>query len=216
MTSLRRFAFVMIAVAFAYSAGVGVAQAAPGDDAGKYIQGLGDQALVVITNQHFNPNQKQKALEKIFSDNVDFPWVGRFVMGHFWRQATDEQKARYLKEYQKFLILHYTSRFTRYSSGTFKVTSAKDDGDGEFTVSMQLQSDEPNSEPVLVDYRVRQEDGGFRIFDVIVEGVSLITTQRSEFASVITNNGIDYLIDQLAAKSKSGDMDMGDGKAAGK
>jgi phospholipid transport system substrate-binding protein len=139
---------------------------------------------------------------------VDFPWVGRFVMGRFWREATDEQKSRYLAEYQKFLILHYTSRFTDYTSGTFKVTGDKADGDNEFTVSMQLQSDEPNSEPVLVDYRVRKEDQGFKIFDVIVEGVSLITTQRSEFAAVLNKNGIDYLIGQLAAKSKTGQPNL--------
>ena len=135
-------------------------------------------------------------------------------MGHFWREATEDQKARYLKEYQKFLILHYTSRFTQYTSGTFKVTNSRDDGDSEFTVSMELKADEPNAEPVLVDYRIRKEDSGFKIFDVIVEGVSLITTQRSEFASVITNNGIDYLINQLIAKSKSGDSSLGDNKTA--
>ena len=84
-----------------------------------------------------------------------------------------------------------------------------------------MQSQEPNSEPVLVDYRVRESKNtkggsGYKIFDVIVEGVSLITTQRSEFASVITNNGIDYLIGQLAAKSISGDVGAGQPAAAGK
>jgi len=204
MKFIRRFASVAVVAGMCVAAHAAMAQSA--DEASKYVQGLGDQALAVITNHHFNPDQKQKALEKIFSSNVDFPWVGRFVMGRFWREATDGQKARYLREYQKFLILHYTSRFTQYTSGTFKVTGSREDGDDEFTVSMQLKSDEPNSEPVLVDYRVRKEEGGFKIFDVIVEGVSLITTQRSEFASVITNNGIDFLIDQLAAKSKTGDI----------
>jgi phospholipid transport system substrate-binding protein len=205
MKSLR-YLIVVIAVVLASVPG---ARAATSDEAGKYIQGLGDQALVVISNKHFNPDQKQKALEKIFSSNVDFPWVGRFCMGRYWREASEAQKTRYLKEYQRFLVLHYTSRFTQYTSGTFKVTGTRDDGDSEFTVSMELKSDEANAEPVLVDYRVRAEEGGFKIFDVIVEGVSLITTQRSEFASVITDNGIDYLIDKLAAKSKSGDINLG-------
>ncbi|MDE3060009.1 MAG: ABC transporter substrate-binding protein [Pseudomonadota bacterium] len=206
MSSFRPFLLVIAAalcLAFAPAA-----YAAPADDASHYIQGLGDQALAVISNKALDKNKKQAKLEKIFGDNVDFPWVGRFVMGRYWRQATDDQKTRYLKAYQKFLILHYTSRFTDYTSGTFKVLGVKDDGEGEFTVSMQMQSDEPNSEPVLVDYRVRQAEKGFEIFDVIVEGVSLIATQRSEFSSVITNRGIDYLIDQLAARSKTGDITL--------
>lgn len=182
-------------------------------DAGKYVGGLADQTLKTISNDGLNKRQKQAKLDKLFSDNVDFPWVGRFVMGRYWREATDAQKKRYLKEYQKFLILHYTSRFTEYTSGDFKVTGSEDDGDGEFTVSMQIkpgdQSD--NGQPILVDYRVRHEGGGFKIFDVIVEGVSMITTQRSEFASVIDKGGIDYLIGQLAAKSKTGDLHIADG-----
>src|SRR5579872_4761778 len=119
MTSLRRF--ISITLIFVIYLSAHSAWAAPTDDASKYIQGLGDQALAVITNKHYGSQQKQKALEKIFSGSVDFPWVGRFVMGRFWREATDDQKARYLKEYQKFLILHYTSRFTEYTSGSFKV-----------------------------------------------------------------------------------------------
>jgi phospholipid transport system substrate-binding protein len=210
MKMIRRFASVIVLLVTCL--GSYTATAAITDDASKYIQNLGDQALGVISNPKFGPNDKQKALEKMFSNSVDFPWVGRFVMGHFWREASEEQKSRYLQEYQKFLVLHYTSRFTQYTSGTFKVTSSRDDGDNECTVSMELKSDEPNAEPVLVDYRVRKEDGGFKIFDVIVEGVSLITTQRSEFASVITNNGIDYLINKLAEKSKTGDIHLGGNK----
>lgn len=208
------FRFVSLAVALAGLWLITPAQAASTDDASKFVQNLGDQALSIITNKSFSKDKKQAGLEKIFTANVDFHWIGRFVMGRFWRQATDAQKTRYLKEYQRFLTLHYTARFADYSNGSFKVVSTKDDGDGDFTVAMQLQSDEKNSEPVLVDYRIRRSGGGFKIFDVIVEGVSLIATQRSEFASVITNNGIDYLIDQLATRFKNGDVSLDGAKTA--
>ena len=165
------------------------------------MESLGAQALTIISNKSFSKEQKQTKLDKIFADNVDFAWVGRFVLGQYWRQASEDQKKRYLKEYQRFLIYHYTSRFTEYTGGSFNVTGARDDGDGEFTVNMQLLSDQPGSEPVLVDYRVRKASGaGFRIFDVVVEGVSLINTQRSEFGSVVAKHGIDQLIAQLASK----------------
>lgn len=165
------------------------------------MQSVGDQALAVISNKKLNKDQKQSQLEKIFSGNVDIPWVGRFVMGRYWRQATDEQKSRYLKKYEKFLVLHYTSRFADYSSGTFTITGTKTDENGEFTVNMELKGDHPGDAPVLVDYRIRKAAAGFKIFDVIVEGVSLITTQRSEFSSVISDHSIDYLIDKLNSMS---------------
>jgi phospholipid transport system substrate-binding protein len=94
------------------------------------------------------------------------------------------------------LLKHYTSRFSDYSSGGFKVTNSRDDGEGEYTVSMQIIPPDSN-EPVLVDYRVRKDNGSYKIFDVIVEGVSMITTQRSEFASVLNSEGIDALIGKL-------------------
>lgn len=171
------------------------------DAAGKYVEGLGNQALAAISDKSASKEKKQAVLDKLFKDNVDIPWVGRFVMGRYWREASEQQKADYLREYEAFIIKHYTSRFTEYTSGTFKVTDAKDDGDNEYTVSMQLQGESASSEPVLVDYRLRNEKGAFKIFDVIVEGVSLITTQRSEFASVISHHGIDHLIAQLKNKS---------------
>ncbi len=197
MTLLRS---VLLTLAIA-AAPVTAAHAGDSGSAGQYIQKIGDQALATISNGKLSKAQKQSRLDVIFSGNVDIPWVGRFVMGRAWRDATEAQKARYLKEYQRFLIKHYTSRFADYTSGTFNITGTKTDGDAEYTVSMELIGNNKNDEPVLVDYRVRKGDGGFKIFDVIVEGVSLITTQRSEFSSVINQHGIDYLINQLANRS---------------
>ncbi len=68
---------------------------------------------------------------------------------------------------------------------------------------MQIKGSAGDDAPVIVDYRVRGSNGCFKIFDVIIEDVSMITTQRSEFNSVIGNKGIDYLITQLASKSES-------------
>lgn len=195
---MKSFLYLIVGV-FGFALIQPVHAAAPAD-AKSYIDRLGSQALTIIASPKLTKAQKQAKLTTLFSDSVDIPWVARFVMGRFWRQASDAQKSAYLREYQKFLIKHYTSRFADYTGGTFTITNSKDDGDNEFTVSMQLQGDK-KSEPVLVDYRVRAGQGGFKIFDVIVEGVSLITTQREEFSSVIAQNNIDYLIKQLQDKA---------------
>jgi phospholipid transport system substrate-binding protein len=179
------------------------ALAAPVDDASKYVESLGNSAIKTLSNKKLNKEMKSEKIEQIFRKNVDIVWIGRFVLGRFWRQATDDQKKRYLKEYETFLVQHYASRFADYSSGSFKITGARDAGNNEFIISMQIKSDESGSEPILVDYRVRKTISSFAVFDIIVEGVSMITTQRSEFNSVISNKGMDYLISQLAHKSAS-------------
>jgi phospholipid transport system substrate-binding protein len=179
--------------------------------ASRYVEALGNSAVETISSKTLDKETKRIKIEQLFRDNVDIDWVGRFVLGRFWRQITDEQKSHYLKEYEAFLIQHYATRFVDYTGGSFKITGARDDSDNEYTVSMQIKSSDDAGEPVMVDYRVRADGkknkGGFVVFDIIVEGVSMITTQRSEFTSVVANKGMDYLITQLANKTYNPDAE---------
>jgi len=179
------------------------AHAAGTQDAGSYIQRVGTQTVNILKSPAAKP-QKQAALAGIFAANVDFPWVARFVMGRYWREASDDQKQRYVFQYQRFLVRHYAVLFSDYNGGNFKVLYSRDDGDGEYSVGMQVQAaDDKGSEPVMIEYKVRSEAGIFKIFDVLIEGVSMLTTQRSEFGAVLGNNSIDYLIDMLQKKADS-------------
>lgn len=179
--------------------------AAPVDDASKYIESLGNSAIATLTDKQADKQTKSKKIEQLFRENVDTVWIGKFVLGRFWRQVTDEQKVRYLQEYETFLVRNYATRFTDYTSGSFKITDAHDKGNGEFIVSMQIKSEEVGGEPIAVDYRVRSagknRKNNFVVTDIIVEGVSMITTQRDEFTSVLTNKDMEYLIAQITKKS---------------
>jgi len=168
--------------------------------ASMYVKALGDQALSTIHDASIPKEKKQATIEKLFKENLDFAWVGKFVMGRFWREATDDQKTRYLETYKNFLTKHYTSRFSEYTSGSFKVTDSKEIERGDSQVTMEIVSDEKGAAPVVIDYKIHKVNGAFKVYDIIVEGVSLITTQRSEFGAVLDRSGIEGLISQLAAK----------------
>ena len=145
-------------------------------------------------------DQKQAKLEKILGGGIDIPWVGRFTLGHTWREASEEERKRYLKEYQSFWVKHYASRFAEYTGGSYKITGTDED-DGQYTVRMTMTGTEDNRD-VAVEYKLHlDENKQLKIYDVVVENVSMIATQRAEFASVISNKGLDYLIDQLAHRS---------------
>jgi|CXWL01.1.fsa_nt_gi phospholipid transport system substrate-binding protein len=180
--------------------------AAPADNASKYVETLGNTAIATLSDKKLDKETKRKKIEQLFRDNVDIAWIGKFVLGRFWRQITDDQKKRYLNEYETFLVRNYATRFTDYTSGSFTITYARADSADEFFISMQIKSDEAGGDPIVVDYRVRSDSknhkSGFVVFDIIVEGVSMITTQRSEFTSVLTNKDMDYLIAQIAKKSE--------------
>lgn len=176
--------------------------AAPVDDASKYIEGLGNSAITILTDRSLDKEVKGRKIEQLFRDNVDMRWIGKFVIGRFWRQINDDQKQHYLKEYETFLVHNYATRFTDYTSGSFKITDAKANNDNEFMISMQIKSEEVGGDPIEVDYRVRGSKSTFKVIDIIVEGVSMLTTQRDEFTSILTSKDIDYLIEQIAKKSE--------------
>ncbi len=140
----------------------------------------------------------QSQLEALFNASVDTDWVAKFVMGRNWRTLSPEQQQKYMSAYRTFLIKHYTSNFTEYTQGTtFKVVRTTAQARGEQLVGTQIVR--PGKPPVNIDYRVR----GQKIIDIAVEGVSLITTQREEFASVMQRYGFDYLLNQLQTKTQA-------------
>ena len=102
------------------------------------------------------------------------------------------------------MVETYANRFVDYAGETFKITGATPAGDSDTMVSTQVVR--PSGPPVNVEWRVRSRDGSHKIIDVVVEGVSMGVTQRSEFASVIQSNGgrIAGLIDALRQRVSKG------------
>ncbi|MGB1539789.1 MAG: MlaC/ttg2D family ABC transporter substrate-binding protein [Rickettsiales bacterium] len=189
--------------AFLMIAGLAWSVAAQSPDAAKnYASKIGDRVLSVMNNKSLSDSKKLDDLEALFVNVVDVDWVGRFVLGKYWRSATEEQKKAYLDAYRVFLIKHYTSRFADYSGETFELPVAREDRENEYFVRMEIARPAGQA-PVVVDYRLRYDQAkkDFKVFDIIVEGVSLISTQRSEFGSVVGRKGLDTLIEKLKAKT---------------
>lgn len=172
--------------------------AATSQQASSFANDLGHQALAVITGAG-SKDEKRGKLEALFEQYVDIDWIGRFVLGRYWRDATPEQQQKYLTNYKTFLIKHYTSNLTEFTDANFEVIKVTPDSRDGQVVTMKLKR--PRAEDTIVSYTVRSKDAGLKVYDLTVEGVSMITTQRSEFSSVVGQKGLDYLIDQLAKRS---------------
>lgn len=171
------------------------------DEATAFIDGIGQEVVDILGNAALNDASKETALRSLFQKHVDVDWIGRFVLGKYWRTASPTQQQRYLDGYRGFVIKSYTSKFKEYTgSETYKIKSSTKDAQGRNIVTMELLR--PGEASVMVDYKIRKEGEELRIFDIVVEGVSLITTQRSEFASVVSRKGLDYLIDQLQKRAQ--------------
>lgn len=163
---------------------------------------LASRAMIVVKNEGLSPQAKQHELETLFDSHVDINWVARFVLGKYWKTATLEQQTSYMTNYKAFILKNYTSKLAEYTGQKYVIKSARpDDEPGDYLLTMELlNTNDPN---VVINYRIRKEGNDFKIFDIVVEGVSMITTQRSEFGSVVANKGLSFLIDALAKKAQA-------------
>lgn len=173
------------------------AQAGDPQSAQHFIDGIAKQVLDVLKTDAAAPAKQQK-LVGIFSGVVDTPFVAKFVLGPNWRTATPEQQKAYVTAYGPFVLNNYAKKLTRYSGEQYTLKNARQDDDGSFLVTMAIISTNSGQES-LVDYRLRSE-GGYKLIDIIVEGVSLLATQRSEFNTIVQSKGMDHLIASLKKK----------------
>jgi phospholipid transport system substrate-binding protein len=171
-----------------------VAFAANPASAKNFIDGLAVQVLTLVKNEAVSKSEKQSRIEALFSDKVDINFVAKFVLGKHWRTATPQQQTAYVASYKPFILKNYASKLTKYSGQTYTLKNTRVDGDAS-VVTMEIN--DPDGQKINVDYRLRDDSGAFKIVDISVEGVSLLTTQRSEFNGIIENKGIDGLIDAL-------------------
>lgn len=180
----------------------GVSSAAPAKAASAaetFIEKVGEHALGIIQNTALTEKEKERELILLFNESMDAPWIGKFVLGRYWRQLDEQAQKHYLSLYNQFLIISYVPKFRQYTNEKFKIKSIRNGKEGEYLVETDIIR--PGNAPINVQYWVRNgENGSYKIFDVIGEGVSLIHTQRSEFSSVISRNGLDSFIKRLEAR----------------
>ncbi len=176
-----------------------VAQASTGDaEAKAFIESLADRAIAALTAPDISRSERETRARGLLTDNFAVPTIAQFVLGRYWRVATDEERSEYLKLFEQLIVDTYIDRFSRYSGETLKVTrTAADAESGDVMVYSEISR--PAGKPIEVGWRVRSVGSGFKIVDVFVEGVSMGQTQRSEFSSVIRNNGgtVEALLEEM-------------------
>jgi phospholipid transport system substrate-binding protein len=155
-------------------------------DADDFMNALWSRAGEALAKK-VPPAERLERFRQLFRADFDGPAIARFVLGRYWRSASEEERQEFLKLFENYVVYVYGTRLSDFNGETFKVRSSRTDGDGTI-VSTDVFTSGANA-PMKVDWRLIPENGGFKITDVIIEGISLMVTQRSEFASVIQRHG---------------------------
>jgi len=158
------------------------------DGAVKFIETLADDAVQSLTAQNLEKKERIKRFRILLNQNFAVDAIGRWVLGRYWRKATKEEQAEYAVLFEDLIVATYVNRFEEFSGETLKVIKAISQNGKDAIVKSEIirPAGQP---PVRVDWRVRSPNGAYKIVDVLVEGVSMSQTQRSEFSSVIKREG---------------------------
>jgi phospholipid transport system substrate-binding protein len=134
--------------------------------------------------------------------HFNFTSMTALAMGQNWRAATPEQKKQLVEEFRTLLVRTYASALAAYSDQKFDyrpLRAKPTDTD----VTVQVRVLQPGAQPVPIDYAMEKTAAGWKVYDVMVGGVSLVANYRTEFAAVVRNSGIDGLIKELQTKNKA-------------
>lgn len=159
----------------------------------KTIADLGDQAISTLEAET-DHSKRLAVFDRILNDSFDMDTIARFSLGRYWSVATPAEQKKYVGLFKKMVIDVYSQRFEGYAGQKFDVKGSKPVGRKDVLVNSLIVS--PHGKPpVKVDWRLRKG----KIIDVVVEGVSMSVTQRSEFNSIIQRNGgkVSALIEHL-------------------
>ena len=167
------------------------------NEAKKFIEGLSEQALQALHPEGDLVAKEQK-VQVLLSKAFDLQLIGRYVMGSAWKEATPEQQVQYQNLFRQFVLQTYSRLLGGYTGQTFVILDAKPIGKKDVLVSTKIAR--PSGPTVLAGWRVRKKNGSHRILDVIVSGISMVVTQRSEFRGVLRRQGIRGLLETLRVR----------------
>ena len=153
--------------------------------------------------QSGNQSRAYQLVEAKILPNFDFNRMTQLAVGKHWPRATAKQKQELVTEFRNLLVRTYSSSLTAFTNQTveFKPLAMKPD---ETDVTVRSEIRQPGGQPIPIDYSMYKTAFGWKVYDVAIDGVSLVTNYRASFSSTIRQNGIDGLIKTLAAQSERG------------
>ena len=171
-----------------------------GDPAG-FVRAFGARAVAVLADQSLAPQARAEEFRQLLIERFDVARIARFTLGRYWRKATEEQRAEYMRVFEDYIITTYSRQLNAYSGETFAVDGVRNRDEKRARVASQIVRAE--GEPIMIEWRLLRVDGKWRIVDFIIEGMSMALTQRSEFAAVVGANGgrVEGLIEKLREKT---------------
>jgi phospholipid transport system substrate-binding protein len=173
------------------------------------VKQTADDVLAIVKNdkdiQAGNQQKLFAVVEEKILPNFDFDRVCRMVLGKNWKSASPEQQALFQKEFRSLLLRTYATALGKYRDQVIEYRPMQTDA-SEKNVTVKTQIIQKGGQPIAVDYSLVKGPAGWKVYDITIENVSLVTNYRSQFSSEIRQNGLDSLNKKLADKNAAAEV----------
>ncbi|MGB1077363.1 MAG: MlaC/ttg2D family ABC transporter substrate-binding protein [Bdellovibrionales bacterium] len=163
-----------------------------------FVKKMTDNGLQFLSDTTLSKEQKASAFAKLLNSNFDIDAIGKFALGRYWREMSSAQQNEYQKLFKTMLVNVYSKRFDEYQGQSVEIKESVSLSEKDTLVKSVIVDPKGGSD-VPVDWRIRHKNGTYKVIDVLVAGVSMSVTQRSDFSSVIQRGGgkADVIIEHL-------------------
>lgn len=199
MKGYLRFPLVLIALLFAVGA---LAVAAPQE----VVQSTTDNVLARVQAEkdqlRADPAKMYNLVSELIFPHFDFAIMSQWVLGDSWGTADEASREAFVLQFRKLLVRTYATALLEFSDQSITYPAAEAPAAGATTATVKQQISQPGSEVIPIVYRLHNKSGDWKVFDVSVDGVSLVKTYRASFGSVIQKDGLAGLIQSLDHKNQ--------------
>lgn len=153
--------------------------------------------------QQGNITETMQIVEQVLTPHVDQHRVSALALGKYWKKATPDERAAFEQEYKNTMVRLYSSAYASYKDWSIRHLPLKLKPDAKKAV-VKIKVDRAEGQPVDISYRMINKKGDWKVYDIIIEGISLVSNYRNQFTEIIDQNkgSIKALIDHLAEKNR--------------
>jgi phospholipid transport system substrate-binding protein len=147
------------------------------------------------------PNRIYELVDQIVIPHFDFEYMSQLVLAKYWRRATPKQRQAFTEEFKQLLVRTYATSLNEYTDQKLTYLPYRESSNREEAL-VKSEVDQPGGFPIPINYRLHEKGGEWKVFDVVIDGVSLVTNYRTSFANEIRSGDLDSLIKTLADRNK--------------
>ncbi len=200
MRSHRLFPILIFAGSLSCALVLPARAAVPAGSPASLVAATSSQIITALDRNkvkiHKNPELIKQLIDKYLLPHFDFAFTSQLVLGRYWRLATPSQRQAFEKVFLRYLVNTYANALKNYSGARVEVLPFRGDAAQRF-VKVRSRIIISNREPIAVDYALKKTTVGWKVFDVIIAGVSYVQTYADEFRPEVQRTGIEALIERL-------------------